>query len=184
MQKVKFSGSSNILRLPKYWYSGEGWSFLASAELYDPASDAFTLTGAMGIARTSHAAVRLADGRVLVTGGHQGRRAAKQLHTSAEVYDLATGSFAPVGDMAERRHKHDAVLLENGRVLITGGSDDRDSEGVYTSAELFDPATRAFSATEAMRLPRYKHQGTSVVLPDGRVGRAIVPLALMCRLSL
>lgn len=148
---------------------GEGWSFLSSAELYDPATATFASTGAMRVPRTSHAAVRLADGRVLVVGGNQGRRAAVQLYTSAEVYDPATGAFAPVGDMAVRRHKHDAVLLEDGRVLITGGSDERDSDGVYTSAELFDPRTRAFRTTGAMRLPRYKHRGTSVVLPDRRV---------------
>jgi hypothetical protein len=71
--------------------------------------------------------------------------------------------------MTVRRHKHDAVLLPDGRVLITGGSDERDNRGQYNSAEIFDPRTGASLLTATMRLSRYKHAGTSVVLPDGRV---------------
>jgi hypothetical protein len=36
-----------------------------------------------------------------------------------------------------RRHKHDAILLRDGRVLITGGTDERDSRGVYASTEIW-----------------------------------------------
>ncbi len=148
---------------------GPGWTFLSSAELYDPATGRFTPTGSMTVARESHAAVRLQDGRVLIVGGHQGRRAAIVLYTSAEAYDPATGTFRHAGDMLVRRHKHDAVLLRDGRVLITGGTDERDNEGVYNSTELFEPTTRIFSAGPAMKRPRYKHQGTAVLLPNGQV---------------
>ncbi len=148
---------------------GEGWTFLSSAEIYDPASASFAPTGSMRVPRESHAAVALEDGRVLVVGGHQGRRASIQLYTSAEMYDPATGLFSPAGDMNVRRHKHDAILLRDGRVLITGGTDERDSRGLYTSTEIYDPRTGAFRLAGAMRLPRYKHRGTSVLLPDGRV---------------
>jgi hypothetical protein len=71
--------------------------------------------------------------------------------------------------MTVRRHKHDAVLLPDGRVLITGGSDERDDRGQYDSAEIFDPVTGTSLLAGTMRLPRYKHAGTSVVLPGGRV---------------
>jgi hypothetical protein len=148
---------------------GEGWTFLSSAEIYDPATATFASTGSMRVPRGSHAAVPLADGRVLVVGGHQGRPASIQLYTSAEIYDAAAGRFSPAGDMSIRRHKHDAVLLRDGRVLITGGTDERDSRGVYTSTEVYDPRTGEFRPAGAMRLPRYKHRGTSVLLPDGRV---------------
>ncbi|MCB0215198.1 MAG: hypothetical protein H6648_09260 [Caldilineae bacterium] len=148
---------------------GPGWTFLASAELYDPVRDRFEPTGAMDAARESHAALRLRDGRVLVVGGHLGRGAATQIHRSAEIYDSERGGFAPAGDMMLPRHKHDALLLSDGRVLVSGGSDARDSDGVYASAELYDPAGDRFSAIDASPLPRYKHQGTSWLLPDGRV---------------
>lgn len=148
---------------------GTGWSFLASAEIYDPATGTFSPTGAMTVARESHVAVRLRDGRVLVVGGHRGRRADIVLYASAEMYDPATGAFRHAADMRVRRHKHDAVLLRDGRVLVTGGSDERDGDGAYTSTELFDARAGRFAAGPPMRRARYKHAGSSVLLPDGRV---------------
>jgi hypothetical protein len=148
---------------------GTGWTFLSSAELYDPATGAFTPTGAMTVARESHAAVMLNDGRVLIVGGHRDRRADIVLYTSAEAYDPTTGRFSHVADMNVRRHKHDAVLLMDGQVLVTGGSDERDSRGAYDSSELFDPNANTFVIGPRMRLSRYKHQGSSVLLPGGKV---------------
>ncbi|MES2521791.1 MAG: kelch repeat-containing protein [Gemmatimonadota bacterium] len=148
---------------------GPSWTFLATAELYDPTTGTFATTGAMSVARESHTATRLLDGRVLITGGHRGRRAAITLYTSAETYDARTGTFTGVGDMRVRRHKHDAVRLRDGRVLVTGGSDERDSRGAYTSTELFDPRTNSFVPGPQMKVARYKHNGNSVLLPDGGV---------------
>ena len=44
--------------------------WLASAEIYNPVTKAFSPGGSMGVARIGHVAVRLNDGRVLVTGGY------------------------------------------------------------------------------------------------------------------
>ncbi|MBC8089678.1 MAG: hypothetical protein H7Z40_20640 [Phycisphaerae bacterium] len=148
---------------------GPEWSFLSNAELYDPATGTFSATGGMAVQRESHVAVRLQDGRVLVAGGHRGRRADITLHASAEVYDAATGAFKRVGDMRTRRHKHDGVVLNDGRVLVTGGADERDSDGVYDTTELFDVKTETFIPGAPMKLPRYKHNGTATVLPNGVV---------------
>lgn len=148
---------------------GPGWTFLSSAEVYDPATGRFSRTGDMTVARESHVAVGLPDGRVFVVGGHRGRRAEITLYSSAETYDAASRTFRRVGDMRTRRHKHDAVLLRDGSVLISGGSDERDDRGAYTTTELFDPATGRFSPGPSMRRSRYKHAGSSVLLPNGAV---------------
>lgn len=71
--------------------------------------------------------------------------------------------------MTVRRHKHDAVLLRDGRVLITGGSDERDDKGAYNTTELFTPATGAFVAGPTMHARRYKHNGSSVRVANGAV---------------
>ncbi len=148
---------------------GPGWTFLETAELYDPATGRFSSTGSMSVARESHVAVRLEDDRVLITGGHNGRRRDLTLLTSTELYEVETGVFRRAGDMMVRRHKHDGVLLPSGQVLISGGSDERDSRGVYRSTELFDPRSETFSLGPQMRLGRYKHAGSSVLLPSGLV---------------
>jgi hypothetical protein len=148
---------------------GPDWRFLSSAELYDPTTKRWQQTGEMTEARESHAAVRLLDGRVLIVGGHRDRRSNIVLHASTEIYDVATGRFRRSGTMQVRRHKHDVVMLRDGRVLVTGGSDERDDQGVYNSTELFDPATERFTMGPTMLRGRYKHAGSGVLLPDGSI---------------
>lgn len=149
--------------------TGVGWTFLADAELYDPATNTFTATGSMTVARESHTATLLANGKVLIAGGHRGRRQSITIYSSAEIYDPATGAFTPTGNMTRVRHKHEAILLADGRVLIVGGSDERDGRGAYTSAEIYNPAAGSFTVTGNMNATRYKLQGTSVLLNDGKV---------------
>ncbi len=147
---------------------GTGWTFLASAEIYDPRTGRFSAAGVMQEPRESHVAVRLRDGRVLVAGGHRGRGKAIVISRTAEIYDVASGRFTPTAAMGIRRHKHDAVVLDDGRVLVLGGADERDNEGVYSSVEVFDPVAGEFRPGGPMRLGRYKHRGTSLSLGDGR----------------
>jgi hypothetical protein len=89
------------------------------------------------------------------------------LHASAETYDMHARRFSRVGGMRQARHKHDAVRLADGRVLVTGGADRRDDAGVFDTTEWFDPARGTFSPGPSMARPRYKHEGTSIV-PPGR----------------
>ena len=75
-----------------------------------------------------------------------------------------------VGDMVQPRSGHTATLLEDGRVLLTGGHTMIDgSEGGYggATAELYDPATRTFVPTGSMLEGRVAH--SAVLLRDGRV---------------
>lgn len=148
---------------------GPDWTYLASAERYDPTTGRFTATGSLTTPRESHVGVRLRDGRVLVVGGHRGRRANIELYASAELFDPATGRFTRTGSMQRRRHKHDAVRLADGRVLVSGGADERDSDGVYTDTEVYDPHTGTFTPGPALQRGRYKHATSSVLLPTGDV---------------
>lgn len=148
---------------------GTGWTFLAGAEIYDPVSNTFTATGAMTTPRESHTVTLLTDGRVLITGGHQGRRSAITIYSSCEIYNPANGTFAPAGNLTVKRHKHDAVLLANGRVLVVGGSDERDGAGAYRNAEIYNSTNKTFTAVGNMNASRYKLQGTAVLLKNGKV---------------
>ncbi len=148
---------------------GTGWTFLDTAEIYDPATGRFSPTGRMTTPRESHVAVALAGGRVLIIGGHHGRREAMVVLDSIEAYDPRTRAFTRVGTLQVPRHKHDAIALADGRILITGGADRRDFDGVYRSTEFFDPVRGASSPGPSLQVARYKHAGTSVRLGDGRV---------------
>ena len=147
---------------------GRGWTFLASAELYDPASGRSVAVGPLSVPRESHTATLLADGRVLVVGGHNGRRQAMQVYASAELFDPETRRFTPTGPLTTPRHKHDALRLADGRVLVIGGAD-RTDRVHFATTELYDPRAGSFSPGPAMAAARYKIAGTSVLLSNGDV---------------
>ena len=128
-----------------------GGAVTNSAELYDPATGAFTATGSMTIGRADHTATLLPNGQVLMAGGNSG--ASQQLN-SAELYDPATGIFTATGSMANPRNLHTATLLGNGTVLIAGGDYGPYCPTILDGAELYDPATGAFTSTGSMASPR------------------------------
>lgn len=148
---------------------GTGWSFLESAEIYSNQIKAFANTGSMSTARESHTAPLLRNGTVLITGGHKGRRENIEIYESAEIYNPKSGKFTITASMKKIRHKHDAVMLADGSVLITGGADERDSNGAYTSAEIFNADSSSFRLINNMNLTRYKHNETSILLPGDKV---------------
>lgn len=143
---------------------------VATAELYDPATGRFTAAGSMHVPRATHVAVLLKDGRVLVVGGSSaGRYPGTHIEASAEIYDPATGKFTVTGSMSSARYKAAAALLPDGRVLVVGGSDNRDWRGQYTSAEIYNPASGKFAPASDMNFKRYKLMHSAVALPNGRI---------------
>ena len=149
--------------------TGTGWTFLASAEVYDPSTGIFTRTGSMTTPRESHTATLLKSGKVLISGGHKGRREAMTVYSSAEVYDPAKGTFSATGNMTTIRHKHAASLLPDGNVLIVGGSDKRDWQGKYASAEIYDSNKCKFKAIGEMKMARFKLANAVVSLRNGKI---------------
>ncbi|HXH85958.1 MAG TPA: kelch repeat-containing protein, partial [Nitrospira sp.] len=96
--------------------------------------------------------------------------------TGSATVQVAPGGFYSTGGMSVRRGFHTATRLLNGEVLVAGGvyvcsayeGDDECSERpVWSTAELFDPATGQFRSTGAMSTPRWHH--AAVLLTDGRV---------------
>jgi hypothetical protein len=146
---------------------------LATAEVFDPATEAFSAVGPMHA--NHYLATTMADGRVLMTGGQD---AEGRISSSAEIFDPVTGEFQRTGAMRISRVKHAAVPLADDRVLILGGSDERGYAGRYTSTEIYDPQTGTFSPGPEMHHGRHKIRDAVVVLPSGAVlvaGGALPP---------
>jgi hypothetical protein len=77
----------------------------------------------------------LADGRVLVAGG-VGTNGA--ILAEVEIYDPATGIWTQTGSMVAPRFNQEARLMEDGRVVVTGGNE-------QVSSEFFDPTSGKWS---------------------------------------
>lgn len=147
---------------------GRGWTFLRSAELYDPATGRAGSVESMGVPRESHTATLLQDGRVLIVGGHSGRRRNMVVYSSAEVFSPRSRRFASSGVLGTPRHKHDAVRMADGRVLVIGGAD-RSDRVHFATTEIYDPRTGLFERGPSMASARYKIAGTAILLPDRNV---------------
>src|SRR5205814_10327228 len=79
-------------------------------------------------------------------------------------------SFTVVTNMNSPRSGHTATRLNDGRVLIAGGSPGLAPAGitsVLATSELFDPASKSFTQSATMATSRFGH--SAVRLLDGRV---------------
>ena len=135
---------------------------LATAELYNPATESFLTTGSMSTARLAHTATLLNNGLVLVVGGLD---ANNNLLSSAEIYNPATPNFTLTGSLNAARQDHTATLLNNGMVLIVGGWDA--NYNPLGSAEIYNPVTGIFSTTGSLNTARSNH--TATLLNNGKV---------------
>ena len=91
----------------------DGEQVLASTDLYDPATRAWTTVEDMAGPRSAHTATLLLDGRVLVVGGI-GRFVTPmeaRMLASAELFDPATGRWTSAEESTDPRSGHAATLL-------------------------------------------------------------------------
>ncbi len=156
---------------------------LNDQELYDPVPDTITTTGAMNDARGEQTATLIEgcgcprDGMVLVTGGIDDTfdSAGFAVATAtAELYDPSSGTFSCVGGvngstgfcnatMSVARWEHEATLLHDGTVLITGGiTTDLGGRDGTTSADLYDPVSNTISPVGNMNVAREGHTATLI----------------------
>ena len=149
---------------------------LQSAELFSPATDAFTELPAagsteLGTARYGAVAAQLPDGQVLIAGGYNESSGSLQ---SAELFDPADDTFTELTaagstELHTARQFAVAASLPDGRVLIAGG---QNSGGSVQSAELFDPADDTFTeltAAGSTELHTAREGAVAAPLPDGQV---------------
>ena len=104
--------------------------------LFDPQKGTFTPAAKPPTALYPHASLKLKDGRVLIACGGMNEEESKVTY----IYDPKHDRFARTGDMLNRLFTCDAVLLSDGRALVTGENGDTNDV-----AELYDPQTGTFN---------------------------------------
>jgi hypothetical protein len=138
---------------------------LATAELYDPATDIWSTTAPMNEARTYFTATPLPSGLVLVVGGARPRNGPPDTLATAELYDPAADSWSATGPLNVARFQHTATLLPSGKVLVVGGNS---PSGALATAELYDPATGTWSLT-AGPMSQGRGDHTATPLQSGQI---------------
>jgi hypothetical protein len=140
--------------------SGSSYLYLASTEIYNPATNTFTSGPDLAQSRAYHTAT-LMSGKVMLVGGSNGTadRSTTEVYTPVSG---AAGTIAAGGSLGTARRNHTATLLSDGRLLIAGGD-----SGNTRLAGCESYTGSAFSAAPSMLNPRSLH--TAVLLNDGRM---------------
>jgi hypothetical protein len=143
------------------------------AGVFDPASDSFMPVD-MITPRSGHTVTALLDGRVLIAGGANPDEPFAPI-LPAELFDPTTDTFNPTGSLNLPRGAHTSALLQDGRVLILGGTGNgmvgnEQAPGMeqYDRAEIYDPPTGEFTFVDSP-MTQVRIAATAVPLNDGRV---------------
>ena len=138
------------------------------AEIYDPATNTWSITGNLNEARFFHTVTLLQNGLVLVAGGDDndgyfGNGLGGTVLTN-ELYDSKTGIWSVTSSLNQGRESPTATVLRDGFVLATGG---RSEEEISGSAEVYNPTTRTWNYTGSLNTRREFH--TATLLSNGQV---------------
>lgn len=146
--------TSNTVRLE--WHNPDSWA---------PVNNTMQESRSLHTATSLHRFPGDTRTAVLITGGGGGNFMQPVATDTTEIYEPLTRTFTPGPALSIPRSGHRATMLQDGRVLITGGA----TTGAIGTAtcEIYDPATNTFSPAAPMSTPRMGHRAT--LLSDGRV---------------
>ena len=138
-----------------------------SAEVYNPSTGTFTVTGSMLQTRAEFAISLLSNGQVLVSGGCTAYNAngCSATTAKAEIYNPATGMWKATAAMHAARHAMTGTLLPSGKVLVAGGA--TGASDALISSEIYDPSTRLW--TVGAKMVQARSDYASVMLASGKV---------------
>jgi len=138
------------------------------AELFDPNSAAFKMTGSMSTTRRGHMAFPISSDTVLVFGGVPTLQNVDPQPANpayAEIYHVAARDFTPFSMQQLPQVAPTVTQLRDGQLLFLGGQNAAGEP--LDAAVLLNPVTGAATSTVSLKAPRAGH--TATLLDDGRV---------------
>lgn len=130
------------------------WS---STEVYDPDTNTWTMMAPMNVARATHTANFLPDGRIMVIGGYY----QNYCLASAEVYDPEANTWTRVDWFNTAHCRHTALVRTDGKILVVGGFE---SAG---DVKLWDSDQEVWTTRGPLQENRSEH--TITQLTNGKV---------------
>ncbi len=82
--------------------------------------------------------------------------------STVERHDAATGTWSQVSPMPGPRAQPTATLLDDGRVVISGGATTAPNQGIVASTLIYDPAADAWDSLPDMAQVRAVHSAIQV----------------------
>lgn len=147
---------------------------LASTYVFDSLTRTWSPGPNLAVPRASHAAVRLANGDILISGGMTnagGGNTGGPAVATCEIYSPSTNTLTPTGSMLLARMGHAMTLLDDGRVLVSGGFANWTNAGpnfaamlntARNTSEIYNPATGVWAAGPTMASKRSGHTQTKM----------------------
>lgn len=143
------------------------------ADLFDPVSETFSkLESKLTHGRTLPATMLLPDGKVLLVGGEPPQEDPSYDGDHPELFDPVTLQFSRLSARLTPRDGLTATLLQDGRVLLAGGS--TALQGTSQSLvkplrdlDIYDPITQTLTPAPGLVTPRSWH--TATTLQDGKI---------------
>ena len=143
----------------------QGTVAMNKVEIYDPASDTFTVTGELLASHTMHTASLLADGRVLIAGGGYDGRVYLDV---AELYDPVGGTFSNVVDAP----KATVVMTQNlepSKPALPHSVETVQASSVPSTSVAIGPIRHAGTFSPVGKLNEARTRHTATLLQTGKV---------------
>ncbi len=138
-----------------------GVQALKETEIFDTRTRTWRTAGDLMQPRSDARATLLKDGRILLTGGHDGPR----LFSSTEIFDPRTGVWTPAAPLPLPRTQFTIATLPDGRVLVAGGLE---APGLPSATSvLYDPVKDEWRDGPRLAYERVLH--AEAQLADGSV---------------
>ena len=139
--------------------SSLGASARATVEEYDPATDTWSQKADMPTPRTRSAA-SVVDGKIYVFGGGRGGGSSYPVMSTVEAYDPATDTWTRKADMPSAKELLTTSVV-GGKIYAIGGQQEYAAvRDVFSTVDMYDPATDTWMRRADAPLPRKVHSAS------------------------